>query len=827
MPIETFSFDKGMNRKKGKLYLSDGENYTMTGVVFPEDGQVETRPSMEAGELIDSTSTSIINGIHRFDDSIYASSKTWCPGNQVQFNYIYHRYANLVSQDLLINGNWANGDIRGWTNWSNTGARCDVVSNILELGDATTSNLVTNGTFDSNITGWTDFSSGTGTIHWSAGTLEIHAGTGVGCAEQIITTIVGYTYTFSFTSSQYSIDLKLGSSHLGGEYVNQTYQPGSHSTTFVATSTSTYINFLSIINHPHIDNVTCYTSGGKGWVEQSISTLSGSVYNVIVNNSGLSLDVVAVGTTSKGTDLLNETSVGEGINQYSFTATGSVAYIHTYSTKPSPYSLIHSIACTSSAGSMSYSNVTKAYGNQRPKFTDYEGFTFLVDGKGKKAFYQNKLYEWGVDKPLAAPTVSDSGSGGNPNGTYSCYCTFYVIFPNDKSVETDLSPAASVTVATNKISWTNIPVCPYGGSGLEIHRKLYREILGVQYLVTEISNNNAGETYTDDLTDANLQTNPAFACADYAAPPDGMIDLTVYLQRVFGIKDNKLYWSEAYKPFSWLTTSDISVSREGETLTGVVTWGDNVYLPSVLDWYRLSGTDPTTWTIKRTFADNGVVNRHTIKRTKYGILGLWYDGIYRFDGSTNINVTMKLLGKDFFTSIQDYSVAYSEYDGNQYRLYYASTGSTIDKCLVLDMTYHPEDRVYFSNFLADAEEIYKDENIQYLAKSGYEYSEGTTETIPIEIVTREVGFGVILKRKVGDYLYYDIDTGGKNVSVSVFVDGTVSQVLTLNTTTRQRKRSQKLNMSEGYRFSLTISSSDASGVSIYAPWTLEATPVGD
>ena len=473
----------------------------------------------------------------------------------------------------------------------------------------------------------------------------------------------------------------------------------------------------------------------------------------------------------------------------------------------------------------SYANIDLLHNNTRPRFADYENFVFMVDGNTNRAYYQEKDYKWGMDSPATAPIVV-TGAAGNPNATYDCYYTYYVTFPNDKVVETGPSPVGTVVATLDKIEWSGITPCPYEGSGLIIHRRLYRTVSGTPYLV-DILTNNTATTYSDDVTDAALQAATILGTEGYTIPPVGATDICVYLQRVFYIKDSILGWSEPYQPFNFIDTSDVVVTKDNEPLVSLVDWGDQLYLVSASRWYRLQGTDPDTWAIKRTFADNGVVNKHTLKRTKYGLIGLWYDGIYNFEGTITRNITDKKLGRDFFTSLSDLSVCYAEFDGTRYYFYYASSGSTVDSCLVIDFAYAPDYRIYQNDFVAHAHEYYKETGVNYTAKNGYDYSDGGTETIPTSVVTGDKVFGAITKRKCLDYLYYDVDTNGKDLTVNIVVDGTTVDSLTLNTSSRERNRSRKLKAKEGYRLSVEMSCADSQGLDIYAPWILEATPVGE
>ncbi|MCP4597052.1 hypothetical protein [Neptuniibacter sp.] len=477
----------------------------------------------------------------------------------------------------------------------------------------------------------------------------------------------------------------------------------------------------------------------------------------------------------------------------------------------------------------SWTNVGLMGGNAKPRWANYLGFTFAVDGgANQKAFLDDEDYTWGVENPTAAPeVVVGAAEVGGPDGTYYCYVTFYVIFPNGHAYETGASSVGTVEPSENAVEWSGIPTCGYAGDGLDIRRRLYRSVSGINYLVKELMDNTT-TTFSDVTTDATLQASSTLASSQSYPVPGDFVDVAVYIQRIFGIKGEKLYWTETYAPFSYLAGNNATVSTDGEDLVACVEWGDQLYIATTREWKRLQGNDPDTWALKYTFADNGVINRYTVEKTKYGILGLWYDGIYLFDGVFNKNITEKYLGTEFFTDLDDLTVCFSEYDGDRYYFYYASSSTTVDKCLVLDMNAWPEMVFFHDDFIADAHKYDRDNGTRYLTKSGYEYYESGTETISTTLQTGDRVFKEALKKKNLEYLYYDIDTGGADVVVTFYVDGTAdSTTMTLNTTSRERKRSTHLHLMEGYRHSIKITCSDSEDVVIYAPWALEASAVGD
>lgn len=469
-------------------------------------------------------------------------------------------------------------------------------------------------------------------------------------------------------------------------------------------------------------------------------------------------------------------------------------------------------------------------GNEKPSMVDYKKFTFITDEEDSKMFDSGHCYPWRIENP-GAPTVSEGANGqsGMTAGTYNCYVTFYIKFPNGEVYETGPSPAASVTVSSKNIDWDMIPICDQNGltgSELTIHRKLYRSIAGVSYLAYTIEDNTT-TTQLDIIYDTLLQANALLTTTGYNIPPLGGSGLALHLQRIFFVKGRYLYYSEAYIPQAFKTTSYLTVTKLDEDLIAVITWADQLYMASKETWYRLNGVDSSTWAIKKTFTHTAIINRDTLEATGFGLIGLWYDGIYMFDGLTSRNITEKILGKAFFTDLDDLDVCYSELEGSKYHFYYASSGSTLDKHLILDLADYPEIIAYHDDFIPTAHEFNVGAGINYLAKLGSEYEESGTETIATSLRTGDRGFGNIAQRKNIEYLYYDINTGGVDVTVTIYVDGTSVHTITLNSSTRVRKRSGKFPVTaEGYMVSMGITCTDSSGLYIYSPWILEATFVG-
>tara|TARA_R100000458_G_C8251517_1_gene228390 strand:- start:279 stop:1370 length:1092 start_codon:yes stop_codon:yes gene_type:complete len=138
--------------------------------------------------------------------------------------------------------------------------------------------LVSNGTFATNITGWTDGSSGTGEVAFNStgpqppasrsGVMRLTAGSdGNAIAYQALTTVKNKTYRVSFGVTYPSggdLTFKIGTSADGSQISSNTVTINDIGDfkyvdfTFAATGTTTYLTFSQLVDtQVDIDNVQC------------------------------------------------------------------------------------------------------------------------------------------------------------------------------------------------------------------------------------------------------------------------------------------------------------------------------------------------------------------------------------------------------------------------------------------------------------------------------------------------------------------------------------------------------------------------------------------
>ena len=110
----------------------------------------------------------------------------------------------------------------------------------------------TNGTFDSDISSWTDNSTGTGAISFDTDHMEITGGSsGVGIAEQSLSLSQG-PYTLTCTVAVGDITLNIGTTSGGTEVTTTTLTAGSNTVTFTPSAKGTiYFSFENAVNALH------------------------------------------------------------------------------------------------------------------------------------------------------------------------------------------------------------------------------------------------------------------------------------------------------------------------------------------------------------------------------------------------------------------------------------------------------------------------------------------------------------------------------------------------------------------------------------------------
>ena len=142
--------------------------------------------------------------------------------------------------------------------------------------------LVTNGTFDSDTSGW---AASIATLSVVSNAIRVTSNTTYGYAHQTLTTIVGKSYTISHTAvggNTFGSFVRIGTSLGGSQLYGGTHSAaGTITSTFVATSTTSYLILMNggvSGGYTDFDNISVYETDGTnvihttpaGWLPKDV-----------------------------------------------------------------------------------------------------------------------------------------------------------------------------------------------------------------------------------------------------------------------------------------------------------------------------------------------------------------------------------------------------------------------------------------------------------------------------------------------------------------------------------------------------------------------------
>jgi hypothetical protein len=455
-------------------------------------------------------------------------------------------------------------------------------------------------------------------------------------------------------------------------------------------------------------------------------------------------------------------------------------------------------------------------------------WVFLGDGTNNRSVYLATPVgcSWGINPPSAAPTVADSGTGGNPDGTYICYYRYKITMPDASVLYSGLSPSGTVTVATNKIAWSGLVHASFTGA-TTVAIELFRtsSAMAATYLVTEIASGTT--TYTDDETDATIEASVEFDEEGYYGPPAG-VEMAIYhagSDRVFCAVDNNVYWSEAamYHVFVYDETADSyqnvnSVFLTGENVTGLLMFDEQLYIGSAKTWRRLRGTNPDYWSWEPIAgAIKGPVAWRTLVTTQYGAIYPGNDGhLWIFNGFETVRIA-----EHFVFPTDPSTTAHATFDGRFYRLFYEDPTNPL---FVMDFFEFPRrpPRVVQSSQSATASHYDAMSNKLYYGDSnGYlRNGEDITTSVTLSFLTAEIPIEQLVNLGNAASLLVHMNTHGINMTITPYYDNEAQTALATIHTDLMERVALPLpwNIYREISFHVTISTSE--DIEIREPWMI-------
>lgn len=250
-------------------------------------------------------------------------------------------------------------------------------------------------------------------------------------------------------------------------------------------------------------------------------------------------------------------------------------------------------------------------GEYYPSFESANDLCFIVNGQDRYKFDGTSVTAFGVARPTVGTLAGAAGAAGLHNGTYELRVTFGVSATGFESSASDTA-SATVTVANQVISWSNIPV----SADAQVDRRyLYVRNTATQtkfYRVGTVSDN-VTTTASTSVLDANATT-PAPSTSANDRPPSGVKYLAYHQGRLFAASDTYLYWSniDAPEAFDALSLDGIN-SGDGQKITGLSSEDDVLLVFKEDRIYGIyNGNDPRTWQIRLVDGDYGCLAHRTI-----------------------------------------------------------------------------------------------------------------------------------------------------------------------------------------------------------------------
>lgn len=145
----------------------------------------------------------------------------------------------------------------------------------------------------------------------------------------------------------------------------------------------------------------------------------------------------------------------------------------------------------------------------------------------------------------------------------------------------------------------------------------------------------------------------------------------------------KLVFSELSDYQTYLSTNFIyaPAPKSGDPITGIKVFQDNLVVFTRDTKYVLYGDDPGNFVLRQSSGRKGAVAQATIQADPNYVYFLSDDGVYRYNGSAD-----ELMSDPIQTeigNIEDKTKCSAVVHDNYYRLYYPTTGSTVNNACIL------------------------------------------------------------------------------------------------------------------------------------------------
>jgi len=285
------------------------------------------------------------------------------------------------------------------------------------------------------------------------------------------------------------------------------------------------------------------------------------------------------------------------------------------------------------------------------KLQNVQNEVLLLSAQVNLKIDDDTVQTWGIAAPTVAPVDTAESGSGVADGTYYYKYTYLRKSGTTIIHESNPSPVSAGVTTASPNNQVDVTVTASSDSQVT-HVRVYRTLAGgsatgalFYYTGLELAlpTVNGNDTTADGSLGALLETDndppPATSLAAIAGPgADGVI---------FIATGNTLYFSKPYRPESFPAAYYVEVGVPYKAIKGVVDWGGLTYIFTTDTIYFLQGTDPATYYPVKTQASRGLAAPQAVVATEKGILYLAYDGVYAFNGQSEVKLSSEKIDSLF------------------------------------------------------------------------------------------------------------------------------------------------------------------------------------
>ena len=400
--------------------------------------------------------------------------------------------------------------------------------------------------------------------------------------------------------------------------------------------------------------------------------------------------------------------------------------------------------------------------------------------------------EWGITEPTSAPSLAVAAAG-SLTGTFGFAYTFARRDADDNLAhESNASPTASIALAGENATVTGI----VDSTDAQVtHKRLYRTAAaGTDYLFDQEI-----DTGTTTATSSQADTALGDEVEDDNDPPPNLAQIAEFQGHFFGVGDpdnpHYLWFGKRFRPEAFPVANFLEIGNPDDPLRGLAPLAGLLGVFSRATKYRLLGSSTAGFTVSEGLSHRGTIAGQAIVSAEQGIFFVASDGVYNTNLLAHDEEISAAIAPLFNGETVNDLLPINTGAGESMaaalwrRRYYLSvpTGESATPNLMAVWSLDTR-RWYFYDHPAcallveeDADQLAAglDDGLVYVLESG---ADDAGAGIALDVETKDYGGGALHTRKLFLWVKLDADTVGAEITVRLYVDGTLNRTVTFTST---------------------------------------------